>query len=107
MTCNVNRTNVGLKNANSQLSKLITLISKEESPRIATFFRVCLKQKLGPAAIVEKFKQAFEMVVKVKSYSQKEYDLGLLVLKLAGIKVAKILYRYGVIPSTSTIHRVF
>ena len=53
LTCNVNRTNVGLKNANSQLNKLISLISKEESPRIATFFRVCLKQKLGPATIVE------------------------------------------------------
>ncbi len=38
LTCNVNRTNVALKNANSQLNKLITLISKEESPRIATFF---------------------------------------------------------------------
>ena len=36
LTCNVNRSNVALKNTNSQLNKLITLISKEESPRIAT-----------------------------------------------------------------------
>ena len=79
----------------------------EESPRISTFFRVCLKQKLSPSAIVDKFKDAFKKVKKTKSYSQKEYDIGLLVLKIAGIKVAKILYNYGVIPSVSTIHRVF
>ena len=68
---------------------------------------MCLKQKLGTAAIIEKFQQAFEMVIRTKSYTQKEYDVGLLVLRLAGSKVAKILYQFGVIPSESTLHRVF
>ena len=107
LTCNVNKANISLKNSNSKLNQLITLISQEESSRISTFFRVCLKQKLGTAAIIDKFQQALEIVVKTKSYTQKEYDVGLLVLRIAGSKVAKILYNYGVIPSKSTLFRVF
>ena len=63
LTCNVNKSNIALKNTNSQLNKLITLISNEESPRISTFFRVCLKQKLSPCAIVDKFKDAIEIEI--------------------------------------------
>jgi hypothetical protein len=68
----MNRANVVLKNSNSALNKLITLISVNDVPRIHTFFKSCLSRGIGINAIVEKFQEAITKITKTKSYTQKE-----------------------------------
>ena len=103
----MNRANVVLKNSNSALNKLITLISVNDVPRIHTFFKSCLNRGIGINSIIENFQEALNKVSKTKSYTQKELDIGLLCLRIGGPRLTSILNRVGFIPSESTIHRAF
>lgn len=102
---NLSRNNICLKNQINDQQRLLQCLSNNDIPRIHAILRTCLQQKMGVNSIVDTLQKAIERVYKCKSYSDKEIDVGVLVLSIGGPRLVFALNQLGIIPSKSIIHR--
>lgn len=79
--CNLKKNNTILVNSHSDLHKLMRLIASNDISRVNTMLHVLLKQGHGVYTILEKFAEAVNNVYHCKSFSKKEIDLGIFILR--------------------------
>lgn len=100
---NLKRENLSLRNRNDDLKRLINLIANNELARVNVIIKTCLKQKVGVNGIIERLNDAIARVYSCKSYSEVEFDAGVLVLRIGGPRLIYALNKLGLLPSRSVI----
>jgi hypothetical protein len=103
---NLKRNYLCQHNKTSLYKKMLILISQKDIPRLNTLLSDCLSMGNGINAILEKVKLAIEGAYKVKSYSDRERDMGVLVYRIGGPRLLYTFNQLNLLPSSSTIKRM-
>jgi hypothetical protein len=69
--------------------------------------QIARRQGYGLENLINKIEMAYKGTYKPKGFSEKEKDLGLLILKIGGYKLAKIVSQSKKLPSTDWLYECF
>jgi hypothetical protein len=86
-------------------SKLVYFLKEQEVPRLSRYLQVCFSRNMSTKETLVQLEKAVQCVSDSKKYSDKELDIGILVLRIGGTRLVKSLNAAGLIPSRSTISR--
>ena len=86
-------------------SKLVYFLKEQEVPRLSRYLQVCFSRNMSTKETLVQLEKAVQCVSDSKKYSEKELDIGILVLRIGGTRLVKSLNAAGLIPSRSTISR--
>ncbi|CUA75348.1 hypothetical protein RSOLAG22IIIB_05853 [Rhizoctonia solani] len=101
----VNRKATRLLGKLSDYKQLLLALSEVDDVAVSRIVQVALRQGCGPAAIVGRLMKAQQGLYRSESYSGKDIDIGLLVLRLGGPRLLESLSKALNLPSSSTIYR--
>jgi len=103
---NNRRTIISLRNKISLYQRFTVLLSNNDIPRVHVLLNTCLKRNCGISGIIEKLKAAIEGHYKSKKWDQDEFDIGILVMNIAGPSLLKCFSNRNQLPSSAMMYKV-
>lgn len=91
------------KESLSDHKHLMVAIANEDVPRVARVVYIALKKKRGIVTVLEQVMEAARGIYSVKSFTEKEQLLVLLLWRLGGDRIGHIRYQALGLPSVSTL----
>ncbi len=102
---NISRSNLTLKQSQGDMKRLMSLIASNDIPRLSVLIRGCLKQNFGVKSTMLRVQHAVEGIYHAKGFSKLDIDIGTLVLRIGGPRLAYALNQAGVLPSKTVVSR--
>jgi hypothetical protein len=102
---NIYRSNLTLKNSHGDMKRLMSLIASNDIPRLSVLIKACLKQNFGVKSTMVKVQHAIDGIYRAKGFSKLDLDIGTLILRIGGPRLAYALNQAGVLPSKTVVSR--
>ena len=99
---NISRSNLTLKQAHGDMKRLMSLIASDD---ISVLIRGCLKQNFGVKSTMLRVQHAVERIYHGKGISKLDIDIGTLVLRIGGPRLAYALNQANVLLSKTVVFR--
>ena len=103
---NLKKNYLCLLNKANDYKRMMRLIASSDTPRLNSLLNTFMRQGHGMGTICDKIKQAIDGCFKNKAFSEKEKDLGILVLRIGGPRLLWTFNKLNMLPSKSLVSRM-